>query len=204
MDPPQYISMKTITQLFDVSAKTVRRMKDVKTSQTGISSNSKKLYCFEDLKRHFGEPTLENKIKRIGTIYCKANNAENVQKQLLLIQQTYPEHKVYSDVAKDDRISERKSFRKLLKHVSAGKIKEVVVLHKSILTICHLELLECHFADHNVCITEVDKDAEETDAESADMLHSIYQTLKRKLKKDCSVGNKKQKLLNLEKPPDML
>lgn len=192
MELPQYISVKKITELFDVSAKTVRNLKDVKTTTAGAASNSKKMYSSEAIIQKFGKPAFKPIMKRAKVIYCKGESEEKVKEDVLILKKQYPDHKAYYDVCENDKVT-RKSFRKLIKSINAGNVGQLVVLRKSSLSISQIDLLECVLVDHGVSLIEAEKGTEDPENHAMEILSSFYETLKFTFKRSDTQNNKRQK-----------
>lgn len=82
--------------------------------------------------------------EQLGAIYCRVSSnkqKDDLERQIASVQERYPSHKVYTDIASGLNYK-RKGLQRLLGHVQSGLVKEVVVAYKDRLARFGVELIE--------------------------------------------------------------
>lgn len=91
---------------------------------------------------------LENKIKIIYARVSSLSQANDLVNQKSELIRLYPNHKLIEDIGSGIDLN-RKGLRKIIKLAIAGKIEEVVVIHKDRLTRFGYELIEDIITDYS-------------------------------------------------------
>lgn len=87
---------------------------------------------------------VEKKTQKAGAIYCRVSSSkqkDDLERQVKAMQKEFPLHRVYEDVGSGLNYK-RKGLTRLLEHVQAGVVKEVVVAHRDRLARFGVEIFE--------------------------------------------------------------
>lgn len=91
---------------------------------------------------------LENKIKIIYARVSSLSQANDLVNQKSELMRLYPDHKLIEDIGSGIDLN-RRGLRKLIKLAIAGKIEELVIMHKDRLTRFGYELIEDLITDYS-------------------------------------------------------
>jgi predicted site-specific integrase-resolvase len=160
MNNDKFISAYKIKKRFDITSNTLRTWADNdKINYIRIrDGKGKRMYNVDDVERIFkGSGSTVNEKKT----YCYArvssdHQKEDLNRQIELLQKTYPEAELLSDIGSGINFK-RKGFQTLLERVYSGQIKRVVVTYKDRLCRFGSELVEWIFKKSNTELVVLNK-----------------------------------------------
>jgi putative resolvase len=147
-----YRGGKHFCEAFGVSASTLRRWAERPDVRVLRHPGGKRLYHVGDIARVVGAGG-ENRgegegngsrVQGEGVIYARVSSAkqrDDLDRQVAELQQAYPQHRVFRDVASGVNFK-RPGLRALLDRVDQGLVREVVVMHRDRLARLAADLLE--------------------------------------------------------------
>jgi putative resolvase len=98
-----------------------------------------------NLRQNQAPPSTETQASSTGAIYCRVSSRkqrDDLQRQIETLQEEYPHHRVFKDVASGLNFKGRKGLQRLLEQVQKGVVKEVVVAHRDRLARFSIDVIE--------------------------------------------------------------
>ncbi len=159
----KYVSPKTITDKYDIKTQTLRLW----AKQGKISfiqpNGFRRLYNVDDIQKILG---IKEEVKRERILYARVSSShqkEDLQRQISMLQQEYPNERVISDVGSGLNWK-RRGFISLLELINDGSVEEIVVSYKDRLCRFGFELFEWICIKNDTKIVVLNKNTDnETD-----------------------------------------
>jgi len=147
-----YRGGKHFREAFGVSSSTLRRWAERLDVRVLRHPGGKRVYHVSDIARVIGADQTSDRqsegnggeVQGAGVIYARVSSAkqrDDLKRQIDELQQAYPHHRVFRDVASGVNFK-RPGLRALLDLVDQGVVREVVVMHRDRLARLASDLLE--------------------------------------------------------------
>ena len=166
----EHVSTKTARKLLGVTTQTLRNWDKSGKIKTIRSASGARLYDLSMIQ-DIDHLNFKRKIA-----YCRVSSSkqtDDLNRQKLFFQTSYPEYEVIEDIASGINWK-RKGLLKILDMTIQNKVDEIIIAHKDRLCRFGFELLEWIFQKHNVTVNILDHDEHSSpETELADDILSI-------------------------------